>query len=93
MFQPIDSACPAQLESNLQNPVPSHYKLFCVILGRLEVGEPVISAKLATFFFISLVHKHITYDGLDTGALVQERCPFCFRIINSTLGKSGGHCV
>lgn len=52
----------------------SHYELFCVMLGRLEVVKVVISAKLASDF-ISLHCNCFTYDGPDTMTPLQRKCP------------------
>lgn len=52
----------------------SHYELFCVMLGRLEVVKLVISAKLASDF-ISLHCNCLAYDGPDTTSPAQRKFP------------------
>lgn len=52
----------------------SHYELFCVMLGRLEVVKLVISAKLASDF-ISLHCNCLTFDGPHTTTPAQRKLP------------------
>lgn len=67
----------------------SHYEIFCVMLGRLEVVKLVTSAKLASDF-ISWHCNCLTVMGLILPLLHRGNfhC-LCFRVIISTLGAYG----